>query len=140
MARPSLNYDGEKYGVGFELMPEGEHQMEIVTAFYKSGDKGPQWEMEMQPVQEAYRSKFPLKCWLAEDGCVNAIFDAAGADPRKVQDREYVPDEFIGKRIMVEIIHKKGKTGDKLFANIKRLVPVFTRGGKPAEKDGSVPF
>lgn len=143
MARPTSNYSPENcnYG-GFEILPEGEHLMEITAAFVKSGQKGLQWEIELQPVATQYRSKYPVKCWLNEEWAVNAIYDAAGADPKQVADREYTPDEFVGKKIMVNIYHQKGKEEGKVYCRVRRLCAVFSRGGKPvSENNGQeVPF
>jgi hypothetical protein len=128
MAMPSKAYDPKNYGRDHEMIPEGLHQFEIIGGQVVYGrDLSERWEMTLQPTIEAYQKKNGYKVWLNVDGCVNAIFDAAGADPRLVKEMEYRPEMFVGKKVMAEIMHKQDKAeANKLWANIKRLHPAFS--------------
>lgn len=131
MAKFSNSYDPERYGSQFEMIPEGIYLVAITSGAHADADKqgNPRWEMECQPVDQRYQSKFPLKLWLNEDGCINALYDAAGHDPRKADpNRDYLPSNFKEGKIWVEIHHKTRKEDGKIFANIKRLYPAFHKG------------
>lgn len=132
MARASNNYNPDTYGNTFEKLPEGVHQMSVVSmqsSYDKYGNE--QWEMVAQPVDPTYQNEYGFKAWLPADGVVEALFDAGGVDPRGVKpNKDYYPSEFIGSVISVWIYHKPARDNpDKTYANIKRLYPAFSKGG-----------
>ena len=136
MARASGSYDYEKYGQGFVLMPEGVHEFRIENgqeAYSKRGTA--QWELELQPLDPQYQQEGGYKLWLSIDGCVEALFDAMGMDPRKADpNREYYPGEFVNVRLKAEVHHRTSKNKDgeeRTFANIKRLYPAFNMQHSP---------
>lgn len=141
MARATSNYDPENYGRKFALIPEGLNQFKILGGLVEYDAKGNQWKMELEHVKEAYKSDYPLNCWLNEEGCVNAIFDAAGVDPASAEpDKDYQPHNFKNVVVWAEVYHKDvtktGKNGEpRTFTNarIGRLYPAFHLG---APEDG----
>ena len=128
MARASSNYDYEKYGQSFVLMPEGVHDFGVVSAQESYENGRTQWVLELQPIDQSYQTERNLKAWLNEDGCIEALFDAMGLDPRSVDSTtNYYPDGIVNKILKAEVHHVKSKKEGKerTFANIKRLYPAF---------------
>jgi len=138
MAGKSSNYNAKTFGTGASLMPEGVHEFMIEDACEWYKGKSPAWRLSLQPIDGQYRLKDdrPYMVWVPEDGVVEAIFDAAGADPALVEaGRDYQCDEFAHKKITAEVFHKDVDTDDgktMTFANIRRLYPRFSMGGTPA--------
>lgn len=129
MARPSNNYDPNNYGNSFERLPEGVHAMGIISGeiTYGRNSGAPQWLLVLQPSEQRYQSKNGFKLWLEEEGCVNALFDAGGANPSSVPDRDFQPQHFVGKKVYCEIVHRPSKDDpSKIFANIQRLHPAWS--------------
>lgn len=135
MVRPSSNYNSESYGQrGFKLLDEGNHRVRIIDAV-ENFDKNsnPRWELNCVSIDPEYADEeHPMKVWLDLDGCVNALFDAAEADPASANPEvDYQPQMFKGKVIWVEVFHKNvpsRKSGRMLtFANIRRLYPAFSK-------------
>lgn len=139
MAAPSSKYDPNQYGQHQERIPEGVHRFVISMAETTySNDGRERWAMILQPVDETYHKKNGYKVWLNVDGCVNAIYDAAGHDPKSVAMKEYTPEMFAGKVVSAEIIYAPDKKDpNKTWPNIKRLYPAFSLGGvkAPAKVD-----
>ncbi len=150
MARAGSNYDYEKYGQGFVLMPEGVHEFRVESGQESYSKRGnAQWELALQPVDPQYQQEGGYKLWLSEDGCVEALFDAMGVDPRKADpNRDYYPGELVNTRLKAEVYHKNSKDRDgneKTFANIRRLYPAFNmsqhggsaQGGQNKQQGGT---
>jgi len=126
MVKPSNNYNPESYGSNFQLIPEGVHKFIIEDAEETTGQYGTQWQVDAHPVDQKYKSNYAKRVWLKVDGVINALYDAMGIDPRSVQDREYSPNEFIGKTIYGVIAHRT--KDDKTRDNLVKLHPAFSEG------------
>jgi hypothetical protein len=136
MVQKSSTYDPDSYGQPkFAILPEGPNEFVITYAFEKAGKYGPQWQIEVQPVEEKYRRDDgkPIKFWIPEEGCVNALADAMGKDPAAMPDQDYQPEMFHDRMITAVVEHEPRKQGKGLWANIKRLYPKFTMAQREAE-------
>lgn len=134
-------------GGGFEVVPEGRYDVEIVEAEEVDGyAKGAHYKLKLKSLDESFAGLLFFDLYITSGTIIRAvkgIVEAAGLEPVPSKDDLRVPeaDEFVGRELNVEVKHTKGegKHEGKTFANVN-LFGVKPVGGETSKKSSGGGF
>lgn len=134
-------------GGGFEVVPEGRYDVEIVEAEEVDGyAKGAHYKLKLKSLDESFAGLLFFDLYITSGTIIRAvkgIVEAAGLEPVPSKDDLRVPeaDDFVGRELNVEVKHTKGegKHEGKTFANVN-LFGVKPVGGETSKKSSGGGF
>ena len=144
MAR-NLNFNlDEKQSVeseGFEVIPEGRYDVEIVESEEVEGyAKGAHYKMKLKSLDQSFSGLLFFDLYVTPGTIIRAvkgIVKSAGLEPVPSPEDQSIPEaeDFIGRELNVQVKHTdgEGKHEGKTFANVD-LFSIKPVGGGGATK------
>ena len=135
-------------GGGFQPVPEGRYDVEIVEAEEVDGYKnGAHYKLQLKSLDDSFAGLLFFDLYITPGTLIRAvkgIVEAAGLEPVPSKDDQRVPDadDFVGRELNVEVKHTKGKGKHegKTFANVQLFGIKPVGGGGGAKKSAGGGF